>query len=543
MHEDRARSYRVIFSAFLCLFAALGSSCAKRESPVQLGNRDGTIHVSVGAEPADLDPHLVTSLSEARILPALFEPLVNFDPDTLAPTPGLAEKWDLTPDGLTYTFHLRDAQWSNGEPVTAQDCLESWRRILTPTLGADYAYFFYLIRGAEDFHKGRITDFSTVGLAAPDARTFVVQLTHPAPYFLQILLNSPWRPVHVRSIAAGGDAYRRGTRWTRPERIVTNGPFRLREWTPHQRIVVEKSPNFWDAAAVKLNRIVFYPTDSVDAEGRAFRAGQLHVTYSVSLSKLASYRHDDTSSLRIDPYVDTFFLRFNTRKTPLGDARLRLALSLAIDRELIVERVLQGGQRPAASLTPPNLPGYVPPAALSRDLATAKKLLADAGHPGGAGLPPLEILYDNSETNRLVVEAIQEMWRRDLGVQATITNQEKKVVFANRRTGNYQILLSEWVADYLDATTFLDLWRSDSGNNHTGWAQSDYDALMARAEATADAVARAALLARAEALMLASAPVAPIYFNTHTYLLSPSVRGWKPSPMDHIDYRHVSLAP
>lgn len=534
---------RRVLSHLLLVLLSLLAACAKRETPVQLGNRDGTLHVSVGSEPTDLDPHVVTSLAEARILPSLFEPLVSFDPDTLAPAPGLAERWEISPDGLTYTFHLRDARWSNGDPITAQDCVDSWRRMLTPSLAADYAYFFYLIRGAEDFHKGRTTDFSTVGLAAPDARTFVVHLTHPAPYFLQILLNSPWRPVHVRSIAAAGDAYRRGTPWTRPGRIVTNGPFTLKEWTPHQRIVVEKSPAYWDAAHVQLNRIVFYPTDSVDAEERAFRAGQLHATYSVSLSKLATYQRDEPASLRIDDYVNTFLFRFNTRKAPLDDARLRRALSLAIDRQLIADRILKAGQKPAPTLVPPNTPGYTPPARPTRDLATAQRLLAETGHPHGAGLPPLEILYNNSEINRLVAEAIQEMWRRDLGIDARIVNQEYKVVFANRRTGNYQILLGDWVADYLDATTFLDLWRSDSGNNHTGWASPDYDALMERADATVDVAARTALLQQAEQLMLDAAPIAPIYFNTHTYLLSPSVKNWKPSPMDHIDYRHVSLVP
>jgi oligopeptide transport system substrate-binding protein len=527
-------------AALLCLLAV---SCAKRDAaPAAASRQDGFVHVSVGSEPTDLDPHVVTSLSEARILPALFEALVNFDPDTLAPTPGLAERWEISADGLTYTFHLREARWSNGEPITSQDVADSWRRILTPSLGADYAYFFYLIRGAEDYHKGRTKDFTQVGLAAPDARTLIVSLTHPAPYFLQILLNSPWRPVNVRAIAKVGDAYTRGTRWTRPENIVTSGPFRLREWTPHQHIRVEKSPTYWDAANVKLAGAAFYPTDSVDAEERAFRAGQLHATYSVSLSKLATYRRDQPASLRMDDYVNTFLFRLNTRKAPLDNAALRRALSLAIDREIITEKILKGGQKPAASFTPPNIPGYTPPARPLRDLETARRLLAEAGYPGGQGLAPLEILYNNSEINRIVAEAIQEMWRRDLGVTATLVNQEYKVVFANRRTGNYQILLGDWVADYLDPTTFLDLWRSDSGNNHTGWGSADYDALMDRANRTVDPAQRAAILQQAEALMLDSAPIIPIYFNTHVYLLSPSVRGWKPSPMDHIDYRHVSLA-
>ena len=531
-------------AALLLLGSLLGllvAGCARRQTEVARSNTAGILHCSIGSEPTDLDPHVVTSLAEARVLPALFDPLVGFDPATLAPTPALAERWDISPDGLVYTFHLRAAKWSNGEPITAQDCIDSWRRILTPALGADYAYLFYIIRGAEAFNKGDTKDFAGVGLTAPDTRTLVVNLAHPAPYFLQILLNSPWRPINVRSIAASGDPYRRGTPWTRPDRMVTSGPFLLKEWTPHQRIVVEKWTAYWDAAHVELNAIHFYPTDSVDAEERAFRSGQLHVTYSVSLAKLDTYRRTAPGSLRIDDYLDTFFFRFNTRRAPLDDTRLRRALSLAIDRSVIAEKILRGGQTPATSFVPPNMPGYRPPVHPAHDLAEARRLLAEAGYGPGHPLPAIELLYNNSEILRLVAEAIQEMWRRDLGIDVHLVNQEYKVVFANRRTGNYQILLSDWVADYLDATTFLDLFRSDSGNNHTGWTAPGYDVLMRRADASADLAARAAFLAQAEDLMLKDAPVAPIYFNTHVYLLSPAVQNWRPSPMDHIDYRHVRL--
>ena len=541
-HTDYRKTPGGILSCLsVCFVGLLLSSCAKHETEVARSNRTGVLHCSIGSEPTDLDPHIVTSLAEAKVLPALFEGLVSFDPATLAPVPALAERWDISPDGLVYTFHLRPAQWSNGDPLTAQDCLDSWRRILTPTLAADYAYLFYIIRGAEDFNKGRTRDFALVGLAAPDPRTFIVTLAHPAPYFLQILLNVPWRPVHVRSIAAIGDAYRRGTPWTRAGRLVSSGPFVLKEWSPQQRIVVEKSPTYWDRAHVSLNAIHFYPTDSVDAEERAFRAGQLHVTYSLSLAKVATYRRDQPASLRIDDYVDTYFFRFNTRHAPLDDPRIRRALSLALDRTAIAHQILNGDQQPAATFVPPTMPGYTPPARPVRDLATARRLLAEAGHPDGQGLAPLELLYNNSETVRLVAETIQETLRRDLGVTIQLVNQEYKVVFANRRTGNYQILLSDWVADYLDATTFLDLWRGDAGNNHTGWSDPAYDALMDRAATTADPAARAGILAQAEALMLDAAPIAPIYFNTHVYLLQPSVKGWRPSPMDHIDYRHVRL--
>ena len=227
------RSLGLPFTVLCLLFSflsLLSGGCARRESTVARGNREGVLHMSIGAEPSDLDPQTVTGTNDAKIIHSLFEALVSYEPGTLAPLPALAERWETSADGLTYTFHLRaDARWSNGDPLTAQDCVDAWRRILTPTLGADYAYFLYLIRGGEAFHKGKTTDFSTVGAVARDPRTLVVTITHPAPYFLQILLNSPWRPVHVRSIAAIGNPYLRNTKWTRPGLLISSGPFVLKD--------------------------------------------------------------------------------------------------------------------------------------------------------------------------------------------------------------------------------------------------------------------------------------------------------------------------
>ena len=526
----------------LGLFAAAG--CAKRESIVERSSREGVLHFSIGSEPSDLDPHTVVALADAKIMSALFEPLVTFEPVTLAPKPALAERWEISADGLSYTFHLRaDLKWSNGDPIVAQDCVDSWRRILTPSLAAPYADWFYLLRGAEAFHKGRTKDFSTVGVVAADARTLVVTLTHPTPYFLQVLLNSPWRPVNVRSITAFGDPYQRGTPWTSPGRLVSSGPFVLKEWNAHQHVLVEKSPTYYDRARVRLNAIRFYPIDSIDAEERMFRAGQLHATWALPLSKVRPLQAENSPVLRIDPTLQTFFFRFNVRRAPFDDIRVRRALALSIDRQLLVDKILPGGRQPASSLVPPSLKGYTPPPHTAYDLTAARQLLADAGHAGGKGLPPLEVLYNNSDILRLVAEAIQQMWHRDLGIDARLVNQEYKVVMASRRAGDFQILLGDWTADYLDATTFLDLWRHDNGNNYTGWSDPAYDALAVRADATVDSAARAAMLAQEESAVLQAAPIVPIFFNTHVYLLHPSVKGWQPTPMDHIDFKYVWLEP
>ncbi len=545
-NTPRHRSGGTVSLRLIIFFVALVSltGCAKRETTVAAANRDSVLHMSIGSEPADLDPQTVTGTGDAKIIQSLFEPLVTFEPGTLAPLPALAERWEISADGLTYTFHLRaDAKWSNNDPITAQDCVDSWRRILTPSLAADYAYFLHLLRGAEAYNKGQTSDFTTVGAVARDAHTLVVTLAHPAPYFLQILLNSPWRPVHLRSIAAVGDAYNRGTKWTRPASLVSSGPFVLKEWTLNQRVVVEKSPTYYDRAKVRLNAIHFYPIDNIDAEERGYRAGQLHMTWALPLSKVLPLQREKSPALRIDPLLETYFFRLNVRKAPLDDVRIRRALALAIDRDTIANKILPGGRLPAPTFTSPLLVGYTPPTRKAYDVDAARKLLADAGHANGAGLPPIEILYNNSEILRLVGEAIQEMWRRNLGLDVRLANQEKKVVFANRRAGDYQVLLGSWTADYLDATTYLDMWRSDSGNNHTGWSDPAYDALSNRANTIADRAERATVLAQSESLVLDAAAIVPIYFNTHVYLLHPAVKGWQPTPMDHTDYRYVSLQP
>ncbi len=523
-----------------CVLASGG--CLKRETAVQQGNREQVLHRGMGSDPTDLDPQLATNIAEVDLVSALFEGLVSEDPVDLHPVPGVAARWDVSPDLLKYTFYLRaEAKWSDGKPVTAEDFVASWQRVLTPSLGAENAGMLYVIQGAEAFHKGATKDFTQVGVTAVDPRTLRVTLEHPSAYFLSLLTHPAWLPVSIPAIRAHGDPYARGVAWTRPGRHVGNGAFRLKEWQPNHRVVLEKSATYWDAAHVRLNAIHFYPIESLEAEERTFRAGQLHVTYALPFGKVDAYRQNSPELLRTDPFLNTYFFRLNVRQAPLNNARVRQALALAVDREAIVHKLLRGGQTPATAITPPGLAGYVPPPGLPGNLAQAKALLAEAGFPGGKGFPSIEMLHNTSANNRLIAEAVQEMWRRDLGIEVKLVNQEYKVVLAERRAGRYQVLLSDWVGDYLDPTTFLDLWRGDSGNNHTGWSDAEYDALLFAAARTPDAASRAAQLQRAEALMLAAAPVIPLYYNTHVFLVQPSLKGWHPTLLDHHPYKHVWL--
>ncbi len=531
---------RHFIAASACLFLAAG--CARRETPVDAGIRTQTLLLGNGAEPQDLDPHICTAYSDFNILIALFEGLTCIDEKTSQAVPGVAESWEVSADGLLATFHLRaGAAWSNGDPVTAGDFVYSFHRALSPALASEYSYLLYPIRNAEAFNAGRIADFDQVGVRALDPRTLQITLGHPCSYLPALAAHQEWFPVHRATLEKFGGFARRGTPWTRPENFVGNGAFLLKEWTPNARIVVVKNPRYWDAARSRLNSVVFFPNDNIAADENDFRAGQLHVTWDILPDRIAHYRNMTPPLVRIDPLSDSFFLRFNVTRPPLDDKRVRQALARAIDRAAIARDVLYGSRQPAYALTPPATAGYTSAAAIPTDFAAARRLLAEAGYPGGKNFPRLEIQMNTDAINTAIFEALQEMWRRELGINVTLANQEFRVWLNNQRTGAYQISRSRWVGDYDDPSTYLDLFKSDSGNNMTGWANADYDRLNREADGALDPARRYALLRKAEAILLDAAPIAPIFYGTRTYLIQPCVRGWVPSLLGIHRYQYVWL--
>ncbi len=530
------------FSAIWVLAIFLIATGCQRRSPVEIGNREQVLHRGIGHDLADLDPHLATGTSDYSVLSALFEGLVAEDPVDLHPVPGVAEAWDISPDGLRYTFHLREnARWSNGEPLRAMDFVNSIRRALSPTLTAENAAMLYLIRGAEGYARGQSSDFASVGVAARDPRTLEITLDKPTSTFLTQLVQPIWYPVPMATLAKFGPTDRRGNPWAKPNQLVGNGPFNLSDWKPNQEIVVTKSATYWDAAKVRLKEIHFHTIDSVDAEETAFRAGQLHVTDALPAGKIDIYRAERPSRLRIDPLLGTYFYRINVGRPFLGDARIRRALALAVDRTTIVDKLLRGGQMPAYSLVPEGTAGYLPATRLAFNPEAARQLLVEAGYPGGRGLPEFELTFNNSENHRLIAEAIQEMWRKELGVSAKLVNQEQTSVLELRRTGKYEILRGAWIGDYADPQTFLDVFTSGSGNNFTGWSNPSYDSLVRQASLTIDPAGRLKLFQQAEAQLLDASPIIPIYFYTHVFVIQPSVKGWHPTLLDHHPYKAVWL--
>lgn len=525
------------------LSVLLLTGCDLGPTNVEQGNRDQVLHLGNGTEPQDLDPHIVTGVSEHNIISALLEGLVGENPETLEPVPGVAAYWAISADGLVYTFFLREnARWSNGDAVTAQDFVWSWQRMLTPTLGAEYAYQLYPVRNARDYHQGRIDDFSRVGIEALDAHTLEVTLENPTPYFLSLLAHYSTFAVHPPTILAHGAMDERGTRWTRPENFVGNGPFRLRAWRLNYLVEVERNPFYWDSERVRLNAIRFYPIDNVQTEERMFRTGSLHVSYSTPPAKIESYRAQQPELISVSPYLGTYFYRFNVTRRPLDDARVRRALSMAVDREAIVRAVTRGGQLPAYSFTPPDTQGYHPPDTPIRfDPGAAAALLADAGFPGGEGFPELELLYNTSDGHRRIAEAIQQMWKTHLGVGIRLTNTDWKVYLSRTSELDYDISRAGWIGDYPDPNTFLDMMLSDSGNNRTGWSNSEYDGLIARASRLTGQEERYAAFHAAERILDREAPLLPIYTYTRVTLRRPEVRNWFSNILDHHPYKYLYL--
>lgn len=519
------------------------AGCAKRETPVAAGLRTGTLLVGNLAEPQELDPQLIAAYTDQNIAVALFEGLCALDERTSQPVPGVAERWSVSPDGLTWTFHLRaTAKWSNGEPLTAHDFVASWRRALHPALAAEYAYLLYPLKHAEALNSGRATDFSTLGVEAIEDRTLRVTLERPTPYLPALTAQPVWFPVNPRVLAKFGDIHRRQPAWTRPENLVGNGPFALAEWTPNARLVVAKNARYWDAAHVRLGQIIFFPTESPEVEERNFRAGQVHLTYGLPTSKLEVYRRnfkDHPTELAVDPFLQAIFLRFNTTRAPFTDARVRRALSLAVDREAIAASVLRGAGTPARSFTPPDCAGYTARASVPTDFEAARRLLTEAGFPGGRGLPALDLQVRNDEHQPRVAEVLQAQWAKELGVTLTITPLEQKTWVQNQQTLNYTLSGAGWIGDFVDPVTFLDLFVSSGGNNWTGWVSADYDRLIAQAAATPDSASRHEVFQQAEALLLEQAPVAPVFFGTRAYLIHPAVKGWEPSLLGLHQYKKV----
>ncbi|MGP1394460.1 MAG: peptide ABC transporter substrate-binding protein [Inquilinaceae bacterium] len=520
-------------TALATILIAGASAAAQAEMVFHRGN---------AAEPETLDPHLSTGVSESYIQLDLFEGLV-VPSATAEVMPGVAEEWEVSDDGLTYTFRLRDdAKWSDGTPVTANDFVYSWKRLVDPATASDYAYFLWPVKNAEKITNGEVP-VEEMGVSAPDDGTFVVTLETPTPYFVGSLMHTSTWPVPQHVVEEHGN------QWTRPGNIVTNGAFILTEWTPQSHLKAEKNPNFHAADEVVLDTVFYYPTEDLDAELKRFRAGELDITYDVPSQQIPWIEENMADQFRNTPYLGTYFYAFNVTAEPFQDApELRKALSLAIDRDILTRQITQGGEIPAYGWVPPGMEGYdqqqVEWADWSQEQRAeeARRLFAEAGY-GPDNPLEIELLYNTNENHKKIAIAVAAMWDQTLGdVTATLRNEEWKVYLETRDQLDFQVVRAGWIGDYKDPYTFIGYLRGDIGvQNPAGYDSDEYNQLVIQSVTETDPNARMDLMEQAEAVLLEDLPIMPIYFYTTQHMVAPHVSGWEDNIMDWHLSRYVSI--
>ncbi|MDP1632185.1 MAG: peptide ABC transporter substrate-binding protein [Caulobacter sp.] len=498
-----------------------------------------------GSEPLTLDPHLSTGTWEDRIQSDLLIGLSQSDPEG-KPIPGMAERWEISPDGLTWTFYLRKANWSDGVPVTADDFVYSFRRLLDPKIASEYASVFYLMKGARAVNEGKAPP-EALGVTAVDPLTLRIELNHPAPYLIELAKHHTMYPVPKHVVEKWGAA------WIQPEHFVGNGPYLLKEYRLGNYVRTVKNPKFWDADKVCIDEVRFYPTnDAISAERRVAR-GELDLNTDIQSNRIAYLKTKMPGYVHTHTYLGIAYLAFNTGpKTgypPFRDRRVRQALAMAIDKDFITRGLLRGGQTPAATFVPPGVANYpgAEPAYWSawpfpKRQAEARRLLAAAGYGPGNPLK-VDIKHRNSADPMQFMPAVQADWK-EIGVETTLTQAEVQIAYADYRARAYQVADAAWIADYNDPTSFLDLQRSYTGaQNYGDYNSPEFDALMAKADMEPDVAKRAAYIAKAEHLMLEDAPIAPIYFYVNKNLVSPKVTGWVDNLLDHHRTRWLCMKP
>ncbi|MCC6795438.1 MAG: peptide ABC transporter substrate-binding protein [Candidatus Hydrogenedentes bacterium] len=530
----------------LCIAIALTLSACNGQSgstSKSKAPREGVLRVAADAEPQSLDPQLTTGHTEHRILTSLFEGLTTLNQKTLEVEPGVAKTWEISEDGRTYTFHLNpDAKWSDGAPMTANDFVYSFKRILSPKFAAEYSYMPWCIENAEAFNKGTIEDFAQVGVKAIDNATLEVKLAYPAPYFLSMQMHNAWFPVQQATIEKHGKIDDRQSDWILAGNMVSNGPFKLAEWKPNELIRVVRNEHYWDAKNIKLNEIEFYPVNgNLQTAERMFRAGEVDTIETLVITKVPVYKRDNPSVLKLEPFAGTYFYRMNVTRPPLDDPRVRLALAMSVDKESVCNDVLFGAFTPANALTPPGLGGYTAEAGIPYDLAKAKALLAEAGYPDGKGMRDIEILYNESEDHQLVAEAVQDMWKKGLGINVVTNKQEWKVYLSSMTTLNYDVVRAGWIADFLDPMNYCECFTTDNGNNRTGWSNPQYDELEKKARHELDPKQRFAYMQEAEKLLLSQTPIIPIYTYRQRYLINSDLQGCDGNILNYMNYKYMSV--
>ncbi|MBC8014381.1 MAG: peptide ABC transporter substrate-binding protein [Sporomusaceae bacterium] len=515
----------------MAMFITLGSGCGKSST----GGNEQILRYALEAEPATLDPAKSTAIPESLVQLQIFEGLTRLDAKD-QPVPGVAEKWEISPDGLKYIFYLRsNAKWSNGEPVTAQDFEFAWKRVLNPEIASENAYMLYPVINAKAYNEKK-AEADKVGVKAINDHTLEVTLEKPTAYFLGLVAFHAFYPVNQKNVTANADKWA-----TNVTTLIGNGPFKISNWVHSGKIQFVKNDQYWDNTAVKLTAMEWPISDSQATRLALVENNQVDMM--VEPPVVEQDRLSQAGLLKISPYLGTYYYVFNTQKAPFDNPKVRNAFALAIARDTLVKNVVRGGKQPAYAWVPPGLVNT----ATGKDFREeggnygvengelAKKMLAEAGYPGGQGLPPITLLFNTSEMHKSIAEAIQEMWKQNLGVNVTLTNQESKVFLESRAQGEFQIARASWIGDYADPMTFMDVFK-DPGND-AKYNNPAYNHLIEEAQSTLDPKTRLQAMHDAEEILFKDSVILPIYYTTQPFVAKPYVKGYFWSVLGLADFK------
>ncbi|MBP8543200.1 MULTISPECIES: oligopeptide ABC transporter substrate-binding protein OppA [unclassified Citrobacter] len=523
------------------LVAGNTATAAVVPAGVQLAEKQ-TLVRNNGSEVQSLDPHKIEGVPESNINRDLFEGLLISDVDG-KPSPGVAEKWE-NKDFKVWTFHLRkDAKWSDGTPVTAQDFVYSWQRLANPNTASPYASYLQYghIVNIDDIIAGKkpVTD---LGVKALDDHTFEVTLSEPVPYFYKLLVHSSVSPVPKAAVEKYGE------KWTQPANIVTNGAYKLKDWVVNERIVLERNTNYWDNAKTVINQVTYLPIASEVTDVNRYRSGEIDMTYNnMPIELFQKLKKEIPNEVHVDPYLCTYYYEINNQKAPFNDVRVRTALKLALDRDIIVNKVKNQGDLPAYSFTPPYTDGakLVEPEwfkwSQEKRNEEAKKLLAEAGFTAEKPLT-FDLLYNTSDLHKKLAIAAASIWKKNLGANVKLENQEWKTFLDTRHQGNYDVSRAGWCADYNEPTSFLNMVLSDSSNNTVHYKSPAFDKLIADTLKVTDEAQRSELYSKAEQQLDKDSAIVPVYYYVNARLVKPWVGGYSgKDPMDNIHVKDLYI--
>lgn len=537
-------SFRTINVTWLLVITCIGViSCTPRNQEQQIPPPSQTLRITIGASPHTLDPQRVAGLPGYKVLAALCEPLLTMDYTTFEIEPGVAERWEQSQDGLTYQFYIREqAQWSNGDRLVAYDFVSAFQRIFSPKLGNQYATEYFAIKNSEAFYSGKLSDFTQVGVHALSDTILQISLEHLDPLFLKRLTNLTAAPVHRQGISQFGALDDPLNPWADRETFIGNGPFSLVDWQLNKKIVVVKNPYYWDSATIHLQAIEYNLADSEAAEERLFRTGKVDLVYGgrVPAERAAHYREDNPQELVSQLMYGTYYYFFNTQKKPFDNPKVRRALSLSIDRRLLIDATLKNGEKSALALSvgtqqysPPQQPDYNP--------EMARRLLAEAGFPNGKGFREFSILFNSLDSHRKIAVVIQQMWAKELNLQVKLESQEWKVFLDSRQSLDYDVARSGSYSLIGDPADLIGSLVTGHGMNDAGWSNVNFDNLLLKAEQEVDEQKRLKFIYEAEKIMLAESPIIPLFYYKNSYLISPRVRGFEFNMLGLPNYRGVYL--